>query len=480
MARSALAHATLVDIRQARVARNRAEAEEFRLIAQFGELNTSVCGDSGVVLEGTERLVEWGGDGTPAVAEFCSLEVALMLRVSDESARSLLGHALGAKYRLPLMWEQTMTGEIRVWQTRDIVSETHPLTAEQAGMIDAELVGLWSTMAWTRIVELVKGRVLELLGREADTDVERRRKNMHVSIHNAFLGASDVGAVIPSPDAVLLDGTLNRIADILRAGGTEGTRQNLRAIALGVLGTPARALQMIQASLLDQLPQDFDPTNPSAGGHGPDCGRITVDPDRLLPKTSIVLHMTDVTACRGSGIVRGEGIGPMLAHWVKDLVGHTRVTVRPVYDPEASAPVDSYEVPAHMRRGIALRNPYEVFPWTKKPMSGLDLDHTQPWRATQKLWDQDPPPPTCHCSHGEGLTRLDNLGPVSRKVHRAKTHGGWKLTQPAPGTFIWTSPQGFTWLQTPSQSWLIDDPTGRLIERVVPQIQVIPHHTRAA
>lgn len=48
-----------------------------------------------------------------------------------------------------------------------------------------------------------------------------------------------------------------------------------------------------------------------------------------------------------------------------------------------------------------------------------------------------------------GQTRLENLGPLSRRAHRAKTHGGWRLTQPQPGTFHWRSPAGFEYLVTP-------------------------------
>lgn len=35
-----------------------------------------------------------------------------------------------------------------------------------------------------------------------------------------------------------------------------------------------------------------------------------------------------------------------------------------------------------------------------------------------------------------------NLGPVCRHDHRVKHTGGWKLTQPQPGTFHWRSPLG--------------------------------------
>ncbi|MFZ1409867.1 MAG: hypothetical protein WAS07_00235, partial [Micropruina sp.] len=37
----------------------------------------------------------------------------------------------------------------------------------------------------------------------------------------------------------------------------------------------------------------------------------------------------------------------------------------------------------------------------------------------------------------------NNLGPTSRRPHRAKTHSGWEVSQPFPGIFYWTSRLGF-------------------------------------
>jgi len=63
---------------------------------------------------------------------------------------------------------------------------------------------------------------------------------------------------------------------------------------------------------------------------------------------------------------------------------------------------------------------------------GTDLDHT--------------------VNHGEpgpdgrlGTTTDGNLGSPCRRAHDSKTHGGWHLNQPTPGTFVWTSPTGRTY-----------------------------------
>jgi hypothetical protein len=41
-----------------------------------------------------------------------------------------------------------------------------------------------------------------------------------------------------------------------------------------------------------------------------------------------------------------------------------------------------------------------------------------------------------------GQTRIGNLGKLTRRHHRTKTHGGWHVQQPFPGIWIWRSPHG--------------------------------------
>jgi hypothetical protein len=55
------------------------------------------------------------------------------------------------------------------------------------------------------------------------------------------------------------------------------------------------------------------------------------------------------------------------------------------------------------------------------------VDHTIPYLSP----DKGGPP---------GQTRLGNLGPHICRNHNQKTHGGWQVRQPEPGTWLWRSP----------------------------------------
>ncbi|XSS51656.1 DUF222 domain-containing protein [Propionibacteriaceae bacterium Y1923] len=470
--------AILVDLRQAYAAQRRAEAESFRLLTEAASLYFAVPGGaSDTVLHG-ERLEAVGGEGVPLVAEFCVVEIAALMGMTTDQMQVGLRLALDVRFRFPATWQHVLAGGLRVWQAEELASVTHRLPASVCAVIDGELAALVGTLPWQRLRKGLRARVMEL-----DPDPTRRKGNLargrrRVDFEDSEEGIVGMSAVLDAADAVFLNAQLTRVAGILGEAGSTDTLAQRRAAALGVLASPARALQLLQASLQGELPDhldpdDLDPGCPARGQRGHTCGAVTVHPDRLLPRAELVVHLTDATLASGEGLARctasgPEGLnpGPVLAGWVKDLVGHTRVTVRPVLDPGGVAPVDSYEVPASMRRSVLLCNPYEVFPFAKRSSAGLDLDHTRPWASSKQTWvdqlgdhrqpDDDPP------------TRIGNLAPLSRKVHRAKTHGGWTLAQPSPGIFLWKSPLGFGYLVTPSQSWLIMDPTGQILPRQQP------------
>ena len=71
---------------------------------------------------------------------------------------------------------------------------------------------------------------------------------------------------------------------------------------------------------------------------------------------------------------------------------------------------------------IRLRDTRCTGPGCATPSHLCDLEHATPY-------------PT-------GPTSADNVGPVSRRCHNAKTHGGWTLTPHPDGSVTWTSALG--------------------------------------
>jgi hypothetical protein len=147
--------------------------------------------------------------------------------------------------------------------------------------------------------------------------------------------------------------------------------------------------------------------------------------------TMLYVHLTDETLRTGEGIARIEGHGPMLITRLEELTGHHHITVRPVIDLNDKLSVDAYEIPQRIREHLKLKYPTEQFVYGTADTSRTpDLDHIQPFKPN------GPP----------GQTNTDNLIPLRRFSHRAKTHGGWQVHRLNDHTLEWTTPNGFKFI----------------------------------
>jgi Domain of unknown function (DUF222) len=93
-----------------------------------------------------------------------------------------------------------------------------------------------------------------------------------------------------------------------------------------------------------------------------------------------------------------------------------------------------YQPSPALRHLIQIRNPACTGPGCRRPATRCDLDHVTPYGHGGK---------TCEC----------NLHPACRHNHHTKQTPGWTLTQPQPGTLIWTTPGNRTHTTTPAEYW---------------------------
>ena len=503
---TAAALEVISEIRAARQERLEAEAREFMKVAEFADLYDAdwyaIEYPNGPGPVG-ERLVRPGGEGTPLVGEFCVLELGAALGISGDEAHLLLADSLALRGRFPKTWTVLGEGKLRVWQVRRLIGETRELPVELCTKIDAQVAEFGTSMGKQALKNLIEAIVLEHSPETAQTAHEAQLAGRHVSIDHRGDGVvREIHASVDVTTAIHLDAQLNRLATIIgqsqlrnrqadtTAGDVPATmdpREIRRVLALGILATPARALHLLQDSLIDELddaeltaaPGDADLNLgggaaegqgtgcPMASSPAHTCGQITVDPTKLLPKAQLIVHVTDASLKDG-GVARVESVGPVLTSWLKDLLADSHVTVRPVLAPDQAWATEAYEIPEAMREWVTLRNPRSMFPFSNRNSGHLDIDHTQPWTLPPlailpdpDTQDGDPPdrhPPDGHPPEDLPQTRPGNLAPLTRKEHRAKTHAGWHVVQPSPGILLWTSPLGFHYLVTASHCWLIHDP----------------------
>jgi 5-methylcytosine-specific restriction endonuclease McrA len=121
---------------------------------------------------------------------------------------------------------------------------------------------------------------------------------------------------------------------------------------------------------------------------------------------------------------------------IREWLDHSDVRITPVLDLTRADAVDPHDPPAWMRELVILRDRTCVFPHCSRDARDCDLDHID-------AYDEDGPP---------GQTHPDNLAPLCRRHHRAKTSGRWRYRRRRDGTYTWTDPLGHTYLTRPWQA----------------------------
>ncbi|NHC22251.1 DUF222 domain-containing protein [Nocardioides sp. IC4_145] len=345
-----------------------------------------------------DQPVGLAGDGAPLVTEFAVVELAAALGKSLDAGRAYLSEALELRYRLPKMWAKTTSGNLPAWKARTIARKTLALPMKGARFVDTHVAHCAASISPSALARLVDEALVRFDPDEAERIRFERTETRHVTIQTrqvTFDGHVDVWATLDLADALDLEDAVAKGADRLAALGSKEAEGSRRATALGDM---ARR----------QLVLEFDTDPKPLVVHVHQTADGTVD------------HVVRVENVRGS-VLTGQ-----LAEWCTRAA---RITVKPVIDLAERIHVEAYEVPDRLSEQTRLRDHHCVFPWCTRPAtaaSQVDDDHVVPHNRG-------------------GPTATENIGPLCRRHHRAKTHGGWQQTSPSPGTYRWTSPSGTTY-----------------------------------
>ena len=444
---------------------------KLRVAAAWADVHSQVEHPDGGIL--TERLVPYGPVGCPPVAETCAAGLALAFHTSVQSAKGWIGDALNVRHRLPRLWERVLAGGVYAWKVRELT----------ARIIDKLLHDQVELVAWTRFTKILDATLLQV---DPTTYGEREAKaaaQRDVRATQSSDGLRTLVARGTSGDVTMFLALVDAIAEALADEGDEDPYPVRKSKAIGIAAYPDRAQDLLSRGRhredvikdpwyavdahrddptdpwADDLPaagwetaqqgnyhqpgSDDEwaaPTAQAAEGEpdedtvdaadldrsGLDLRPRNVDLARSRPTVHLHVHVSDQTVRDGRGVVRTPH-GPITVGQFRHFLGDAcpKVIVRPAYDPAATAAVDSYEIPIALRRAQSITNPASVFPFSPTT-TRVDLDHTVPY-------DSGGPP---------GQTGMENLGPLSRREHRAKTVGGWRTKQPDPGLYVWRSPEG--------------------------------------
>ena len=196
-----------------------------------------------------ERARRVGGAGTPAVAEFASAELGVLMGTSSVAADHLIRDALDLRHRHPVLWAALGAGRARVWKARKVAQLTHAagLSLEQALVVDAAVAPYVEALAWKPFTDLVAARIIE-----ADPAAAEARRVAESLARFVTTGQSDEFGLktlivrANAGDVIFFVAMCDRIAQCLAADGDTDPVDVRRSKAVGLLAQPALALALLQ------------------------------------------------------------------------------------------------------------------------------------------------------------------------------------------------------------------------------------------
>ncbi len=423
--------ATLAAAEHARAVVEQGEVRLLQTAAHWADLHGELARATSPLLPGSEQLVLFGGDGTPAVAEFAPAELGVVLATSSAAAERLVGDALDLRHRLPRLWARIVAGEVKPWIGRRTADATRHLAVETAAVVDRRIARYAHSLSWGRIEAIIAACWLECDPEAAAEADAAAQASLGVWLKDHQPGEAGTGEIFiraEAPDALRFNASIGGLATGLGTLGDTRPVDVRRAAAVGILADPQHALDLfadIDAATGDPEPAPDSLADPAPVASTPPTPR----PVKTGPDVTLYVHLTDQALVTGTGVARVEQVGPITLDRVRSWLGHANVTVKPVIDLNDQVPVDAYEIPDRIREAVHLTIPVDCFPHATSTRRSGDIDHTIAFVKP----DEGGPP---------GQTGLGKLGPITRFHHRVKTHGDWHVAQPFTGVFVWRTPHG--------------------------------------
>ena len=412
-------------VRAARKAEHQAAVEELELALEWARLHPCPANETpahwGEADLHDEGLVPLAGPGAPWVAEFAPVDLAAALGITHDAARQLIADALELAYRLPRLWKRVLAGEVPVWRARLIARETTDLSEKAALFADRLIAATPRRIGQVQAARLVQEARLYFDPDRALADEEEALAKRGVWLrHGSAPATTDVTMTLDTPDALLLDQTVTRLAGDLRELGDTDELEVRRARAVGILADPQHALDLLSGR--DAAPR-----------HARRSARTSTSTSP--PQTSLQTWPTAPVPPRSRSSAR-----PPLSCSPAGSPASQQPAPRSRCDPSSTSgrrpAVDQHDPPDAMRETVVLRDAHCVFPGCHRDSRICDLDH-----ITEYLPMEDGGPP--------GQTWPGNLAPLCRSHHRVKTHTAWRYKRLDDGSYVWTAPTGHQHAVTP-------------------------------
>ena len=336
---------------------------------------------------------------------WCVEEVGCALRLPGPAAQSTLKNAERLR-QLPGTAMALAEGRIAPPQAAAIVEASFELPDAVLPDYEARVLRRAHHQSTPQLKRTAKRAALQLDPASAEVKHQRSVADRHVRLVAAEHGMAWLIAFLPAAEARLAYGRIDGAARLAPRDDSR-TMDQLRADAL-VNG------------VLNGISGDL----PTAQGHQPSIN-VTVALSTLLGQDEEAGWL--------------DGYGPISAGYARQLAHDPTGTWRRlIIDPASGQLLDygttRYRPPQRLADQVIARDGDCTFPFCSHQARGSDLDHIAPYP--------------------HGPTSADNLQPLHRRHHNAKTEAGWRVHRDATsGESHWISPHGRRYRSSPPDRW---------------------------
>ena len=269
-----------------------------------------------------------GGEGTPAVSAFAPEPVAATLGISTASGMRLIADALDLQHRLPRIWRLVETLQVEPWQARQVAQATHPLSQEAAAYVDERLAPVLPSCGFGAIQTAVAMAIAKYHPELLDQKQKSGRAGWHVTLTHPkpgdYAGTSYLDVAGDTLDLTAFHDLVCDQAAQLDALGDTDDLEVRKAKALGVIASQQATLDLLTLTAESSL-----------GGTESSVVEPVETTKPRKPKTRLYLHLTLAELLHldgGEAVGSVEKLGPATLTKIKEWVGHSQVTIRPVLD----------------------------------------------------------------------------------------------------------------------------------------------------
>jgi hypothetical protein len=443
--------------------------------------------------------------------EFPGEELAMELITTRADVGARIDAAVDLTTRLPRTLAAMAAGTIDLARASTIAFHTRAMTDPDAAYADEVLAAAAPGKRLEQLARKAAALELKLAPEAVAARKTMARQDQRVEARREQSGnASLSGRELDTADVIASKAYIDAVALRLRASGLlDGTLSQLRALALTDLTQGRNPLDRLEPRLATpskSAPPDNDPASAQADRASDAAGEPSESPHEAVPGPAsdpvdytsqarpgeptplpaLINLLVPASTLLGWGSAPGEAAGWGLldteetqalvraasrhprTRWCVTVIGadgtalaHGCAAGQHPWSP--NAPPSSGDPPEAQLLALLQRLNVMLEPIARDTCDHRNAEHCYvPSRKLKHLVrarNQLCTAPACNAQaiycdldhtvpYPDGPTDQCNLNPKCRRHHRTKQAPDWKVTQPTPGTAVWTTPSGRTHVTT--------------------------------